>query len=208
MLPCPAGWMADAGWAGVVLFALSILVWPDLSLQVSQLSRVLLHLPKIAPGPGLTLLCFVAVLSMYVFMFVCLYVLSASPLRPAKCYEAKGMSRPTSPLLLCLATYTEESVWETGQVQTDPSLLALFQLAAGRCLRDFGAAGFPDRGINSLWDKSVPQSMAPSSLNFFNPSEVFAFSSSWSQSPPFRSTHLQKLFPVKTCCLIISLVDL
>lgn len=114
MFPCPAGKVAEAGRAGMVPFALSILVWPDLSLQVSQLSRVLLHLPKIAPGPGLTLLSCVAAERIYECMYVlgalCYLVPSASPLRPAKCYEAKGMSKLISPLLLCLATYTKESV--------------------------------------------------------------------------------------------------
>lgn len=67
----------------------------------------------------------------------------ASPLRPAKCCEAKGMAKPISPLLLWLATYTKESVGATGQVQTDPSLLALLQPTAGTGLRAFGATGFP-----------------------------------------------------------------
>lgn len=47
MLPCPAGLMAEAGWAGMVPFAVSILEWPALSLQVSQLSKVLLYLQKL-----------------------------------------------------------------------------------------------------------------------------------------------------------------
>lgn len=67
-----------------------------------------------------------------------------------------------------------------------------------------------DRGFDSQWGESVPQSMTPSSPSLFNPSLRFsAFPSAcWSQSAPIRCTCLQKLFSVKMYCLIISLGDL